>query len=516
MARLFVERSALAALLACATIVAGCGAGGSATWPATPASTAAGDGAGATSAVMSADDALLTYGYGPTPNPAVTFQPDVVVVGGGAASIRWASADGHTWAVDPAASGAANLRVGSVMFLTSRAVGRVASIQDAGGSRVVTLVPVQLTEIFSDANFNLDQPVDLASMAYQALPPSSSDATDVPADQSPGVDGSASPGALTAPAIRFVAARAAGGPANAAYADTTATQLPPAAKSCPEVTLADKWSLKPCLESNKISLGIDYKTDGGFAAAPLKFGGVVSLRVKDMHTLANFQIKAGNITNSTVLLEGIQGIDVSVAAGVSAGVKSDTKLKFELPVEVELPIPPASTDGIPLNLVLEFKAIVEVAMSGNNSTMQASASYALTGPLGIRDGSLVTPSFSVNNSILDSLSGITLGPSGVVLAAKFKMHFGLGMDGWVAGPYATTTFSVGISKGSIMGSPLEDCRGATIGLWVGAGLGATVDLTKWPIPFLPSSVTKFKTETEVNANVYTVTKTVPDSKACQL
>jgi hypothetical protein len=442
-----VRGFAVAAMLF-AVVAAGCGSSA----VTTPGSTAAGPGTTggpAATAVMSQQDALLTYGYGPSPSPSVKFQPDVVIVGGGSASIRWASDDGHTWAIDPAAPGAAALKVGSVMFLTSRAVGRVAEIHDQDGNRVVSLAPVQLTELFSDADFNLDQPVDLTTMNYQALPVLPGDATDLSATPSTGVDGglgggaSPSPSAaadITAPTVRLVAAR---GPATAPHAitaATTATQLPPVAKSCFEVGLAGAWTIKPCVQELQISLGVDYKTaSGGVSGGGLKWGGSIALKVKDLHTLANFKIQAGNLLNSTVLLEGITGIDVSLGAGVADGVKDDKRLKFEVPIEVETPIPPSpATLGIPLNLVLEFKAIVEVALSGKNSTLQADASYNLDGPIGVRDGSVVAPTLTVGKSILDSITGITLGPSGIVFAAKFKMHLGVGMDGFIAGPYAVT------------------------------------------------------------------------------
>jgi hypothetical protein len=98
-------RKRAVALILFAAAVTGCGTAVVTPYPAAP-SVAAGDtGSGPGTSVvasMSKDDALLTYGYAPSPSPSVKFQPDVVMVGGGSASIRWASEDGHTWAIDPA------------------------------------------------------------------------------------------------------------------------------------------------------------------------------------------------------------------------------------------------------------------------------------------------------------------------------------------------------------------------------------------------------------------------------
>lgn len=56
------------------------------------------------------DQATQTYGFGMIPNPAVTYQPDVIVVGGGPKAIRSASADGLMWIIDGRAQNARELR----------------------------------------------------------------------------------------------------------------------------------------------------------------------------------------------------------------------------------------------------------------------------------------------------------------------------------------------------------------------------------------------------------------------
>jgi hypothetical protein len=515
-----VSRVRVLGITALAILVGACGsaavspASSSTATGATPGSTAA------TTPAMNADDALRTYGYGPSANPAVTFQPDVVVVGGGPASIRWASEDGHTWAIDPAAPGADKLQINSVMLLTSRAVGRVLDIQDQGGSRIVTLGPVQLTELFSRASFDLAQPVDLGSMAYQAYPETATDVTTPSSSGSSnaaagltGDGASPSPGALTVPTVRFASYRGAGGGDSTTLSDTTVKQLPPTSEACPEITLSLKWIIKPCANPEEISLGVDYNFGAGNGAEGLKFGGTIIFHTEAAELHAKVDVENGSLSNPTVVLSGIKGVDVNLGAGAAEGAKDDGKFRFEIPIEVEEPIPPSpATLGIPLNLVLEFKLLVEVALSGNNSTLEAGASYQLDGDLGVEDGQAVAPKLTVKKSILDSISGITLGPGGVVFAAKFKLHFGVGTEGFIAGPYATTTFSVGVSKGSVLGSPIANCMGAAIAMWVGAGAGVTFDLGE--LADL-TKLTKFKYEVEKNWNVYSVSKTVPDSGACQ-
>jgi len=58
------------------------------------------------------------YGLAPDPHADVTYQPDVVVVGGGANSVRSADADGLTFTLDPGAPRINDLAIGKVMVLT--------------------------------------------------------------------------------------------------------------------------------------------------------------------------------------------------------------------------------------------------------------------------------------------------------------------------------------------------------------------------------------------------------------
>jgi hypothetical protein len=180
-----------------------------------------------------------------------------------------------------------------------------------------------------------------------------------------------------------------------------------------------------------------------------------------------------------------------------------------------MPIPPSpATFGLPLNLVFELKFIVATALSGNNSTLEADGAYALTGPIGFAAGAVIAPQVTVTRSIIDSLRGVTLGASGVVFAMKFKLHFGLGMEGMVAGPYATFTLSAGVSKGSVLGSPLATCLGATLGFWIGAGAGLTFDVSRFET-FFPKALRKIKLENEQSWNVYTLKQTIPDVPLCR-
>jgi hypothetical protein len=117
-----------------------------------------------------ATESARTYGYGPVRDRSVTYQPDVVLVEGGPDAIRSASANGLTWTIDGDAAGAADLEPGKVMYVTSRAVGRVVDVTPADGDLAVTLAPVTLTEVFRDAHFVSDRQLDDSALVYQEVP----------------------------------------------------------------------------------------------------------------------------------------------------------------------------------------------------------------------------------------------------------------------------------------------------------------------------------------------------------
>ena len=107
--------------------------------------------------------AQLAYGQSIGHIPGVTYQPDVVVIGGGASSIRAADGSGLIWTIDGSAPGAGSLHVGSIMVASTLASGRVLQVRNvAGGNRQVVLGPVTLTDVIKDGDFATDGAVALS------------------------------------------------------------------------------------------------------------------------------------------------------------------------------------------------------------------------------------------------------------------------------------------------------------------------------------------------------------------
>jgi hypothetical protein len=437
--------------------------------------------------------------YGCGPGEHIKYQPDVVVVRGGAGAIRSVTSDGLVWTIDRSAPGASGLQVGKVMFVTSRAVGRVVEIRDQGSSRVATLAPVDLTDVVSDATINIDQDFDLAKMVYQDVPNL--------------------PGAVSEPLPARAATLSLLPGAMATVDPSTVVllsapyipPLPPPAP-VPKAISVGKWSATPYSAATKLGLKIAYAGQRG-----LKLEINLAFLVDHFHVRSGTTIADGRTVSSGFLIEGLKGIQVSLAGGVANGSVDNEKVSLEVPVEVNLPIPPTPyTAELPLNLKATYKFVIETAFSGKDSTLFASGKYGLAGPLGIWEGVPTAPSFSVEQSLIDSIGGLPIGPSGIVFAMKLKVLLGIGTAATSAGVYGILDTSLGLTNGSALGAPLARCRGATLDIKVGGGVGLDI-----PAPvaaalkaLLPTSFKVEKKSVETSTTIVHRSQVIPDVPLC--
>src|SRR5579863_8504668 len=94
---------------------------------------------------LSLSDAESRYGLAPSRSADITLQPDVVTIDNGPDAVHNVSADGLTWTFDANAPHAQDVAPGKVLFLTSRAVGRVLGVQRNGNDLSVTLGQTAIT-----------------------------------------------------------------------------------------------------------------------------------------------------------------------------------------------------------------------------------------------------------------------------------------------------------------------------------------------------------------------------------
>jgi hypothetical protein len=460
-----------------------------------------------------------------------TYQPDVVFIGGGA--VLGASSDGIEWTIDGSADGVDDLRPGSVMYASSAAVGRVSELRRSGDDVVVRLAPVELTEVFRDAHFQIDQAIDAADLVYQEVP-------DLPAavtvpdedlsqvrieparpDGSPGAGGppitigfSTGRGSRstsitgqgiepteepvetieTAP-VRLIAGRSLG-----------QKRLPPESKNKLKVGVGD-WDVEPSHAPGKLGLKVTHK-----AGDSLKVSLDVSIKTKNLRIRADTRIQGGQLlSGGDFVVEGFESIAIAVAAGSEVGASANKKVRIEVPVDITWPIP-----GEPLVYSNKWKFSVATAIGGNNSTITGAGLWSLDGALGVLDGKIVSPTLTTQESILESLGGIALAPSGIVFAVETKMQFGIGIPAAFAGPYAKLVVSLGVVIGSALGAPLARCVGGTLDAYVGGGAGFSLSTKAYEAlkKLFPKEV-KLELEVEELFNFKHLSQTIPEVSLCR-
>lgn len=423
------------------------------------------------------------YGYAAVPD-GVDYQPDVVVVGGGASAVRSASSDGLTWAIDRSAPGATRLRLGRVLLMTSVVAGRVVALRDVGATRVVTVAPVLLTDVLRNGTIAVDQPV--TELRYQPVP-----------GLAPGVT---APTKEDLPSSLFDNS-AVVGPGGGG-------SLPPTGSSGATIPIGN-WKFKPAAGGGKLGVGIEYN------AAGLKLYGDVSFSTSNLRFKAGLAVKDGKSTGPSFRIDGITGLAVSLAAGVADSSVDNTKSTITLPGEFDIKIPPLpATAELPLTLSVKYKLAVTTAMTGDNSTLLATGKWKLDGPIGFEGQQPLTPAFSVQQSILDSVHGITLGPSGVVVALNVKAQIGLGPPQLNAGPNAGVTVSIGLTNGSSLGAPVARCKGASLDIDLTYGVGISINIPYEILKYVLPAKTKLNFGIEQKKNLLHREQIVPDVPVC--
>ncbi len=432
-----------------------------------------------------------------------------MIVKGGAKAIRGASADGQTWTIDGAAAGATDLAVGRVMFMTSRAVGRVVRIDRRGPDVAVTLAPVRLTEVIKDADIRIDQELAPGSAVYQE-----------------GAQGPFTVKELAAVDVpQFVRTR---------WRQTTPAggdRMPEARKLSykgkvgpfeiePYLNMTSSGSTQVNRVGVKIAAGTSskFEMNGHSGSRGVKFGADVSLYGQKLTVHAVMPISNGTMgAGTTFLINGVERMDVGLLGGVENGTSDNFKVRVEVPIEVTVPIPPEATEGVPLAMHFKTKFLVDFGFSGRNSTITAHGAYSLKGPIGIQAGKILEPAMGVIEPMMQGIGGVPVGVSGIVFAFEFRFLVGLGTADWQAGPYFKLIASFGISRGSAL--TMVNCTGLTIKIDVGGGVGlqASTPVQDFLKKVLGADA-KNKIEFELLETMKTIvnsTKTQPDSVLCR-
>jgi hypothetical protein len=459
-------------------------------------------------AAQGADDPALvaTYGYAPVPDPAITYQPDVVLIGGGPRAIRAVSPEGLRFSMDAKAPGVDQLAIGKIMFAASQAVGRVHALEPNGDVVDVTLIPVALGEVIKDGHLQLDQALSLDTLATAEMPQLPDAIEDLPSDD---LTGAPSPAAragedvIRMPTVALAVARQ--------QAPRNGT---PSAAEQSKSTTVKGWTLTGYKTSSTIGL----RGDRGVAAgkpvsgdANLKVVLDAHLEIDNLRVVADIPVVDGQTGSGHFRIYGIKGLVMSARAGVVNGLSDNRKVKIEIPIELKWPTVIA---GFPATFSQKFKFLVQTAFTAKNGNLAATAEWDLDGSIGV-DGSTVTlPTMTARGTkLIDSLSGVSVGVNGAVVAVSFQFGYLIGLPYAGAGPTAALITSLGLTNGSSLG--IVQCKQVSITSVVSGGVVISVfDPVKQALKKLTGYEVPEQT-TLVSKNVLQESWVKPDVTACR-
>jgi hypothetical protein len=431
--------------------------------------------------------AELAYGRAPTTGAGITYQPDVVIVGGGAGMVRSVSSDSLRWTIDARAQHIDELAPGKVMFLTGRGVGRVLQVERHGDLVDVALGPVDLTDLISDGDIEVSAPLDVSKMTFQTY-------TEAPAAAGP-------PGATASPAM-FVAGRGArrlaGFPTYAGKPRADDSMPPPSTGTSVELSaggFAVEMSRKSDGTNDELGLKVGY-TKGGTTVG-LEFGA----KLDKPRVEANLGFRGGALTRNSLIVNGLREVSVGLVSGAEKGLAGNFKGRVEVPAEITAPLPGGP---VPLVVSFRFKFIVETAFSARNATLAAQAKVKVDGPIGFSDGKVLTPTVTQVVSPVDNLNGVSEGVNGILVAEQVTVVIGVGVPAAMAGPFAALTVAYGLTNGSSIG--IVQCRQTSVDVVLAGGVGFTLapatlkflELLKATVPWEP------KVDTELASLTTTV------------
>ncbi len=391
-------------------------------------------------------DSQLRFGQEAASDLQATLQPDVVVVGGGSRVVRSVSADGLTWRLDPRAANARALAPGKVMLVTDRGVGRVLDVAEDAGDILVTVGPVDITEVIRDGVFSRPSVALGEPLIYLAGEPFW--AQDSPPE--PSTFGRAKPLTRTA------------------YQMTQPTQPPPT-RGAGIATKSHGYSVFSTCCTDGVGARFSYD-DGG-----VRLVGNVTLTATKPDASFHLAIGKGIVSRAELEISGGFGIKVDFEAGIHDGVNH----RKEFPIAADLSFPIGQIAGIPLSFTVSQTLTVVTVFGAKLGTIKGGGEFSLAGKIGFgwvngSFGPRVTEDFQRKASLLNSLEGVPVGVMGLLIKHGVKFTVGISAFVFKAGIYAELDIAYGQTLGSALGASYAHCRGVGIGVSITFGIGYSI------------------------------------------
>ena len=370
------------------------------------------------------------FGVAPTRNSQVSYQPDVIIVENGSEAIRAISGNGLTWTVDAKAVAQHDIRPGKVVFLTSRAVGRVLALERSGDSVALTLGPVELGDVIRDCDIQLEAPIDFSQALVYTL------------DAMPGAAEPVAPLAWSQRADRFRLVADGGD-------DGTRITGP----------IAALGNLGAQIHGEKHGTGLN---------------GDVQMHLQSPRIEFKLVMSGAQVKEAVLKVHGGVGVSIGFEAVNRDGSKHNLNEQVQVPADISIPI----GGPLPLTITVRQQFKVQTAF-GAPGVLKARADYTYSGALGVayHDPFFLTPDapsgFSGRESLLNSVQGVSLNAGALSLTHQLKVIGGFGAFNFVVGPYTFLNTNANVTHHGATDT-LARCTFAGFNMRAGVGVGYVI------------------------------------------
>jgi hypothetical protein len=357
------------------------------------------------------------FGGSITRADGVVYQPDVVLIGGGADAVRARSPDGLTWTIDRRAPGAAELRAGKIMVATTFAAGRVLKISPSGSNLRVILGPVQLTEVIRDGVFKTTRPVPLSSpLRFDAPLPRK-------------------------PQRRALSAAPASG-LPSAFAGTS-----------------------PICCSDGVGLRIAYDNGAGRLAATVRLYGELPT------ASAYVELGGGRLVKAWFEVRGAAGLRYDVWGATENSSGNVRSGPIAVPGFFSIPL----TGPFAITLTQAFYVSMQFAGKG---LLRTSGDYAIRGKLGFGFGGGSARAEGLGMAVRDPITlntvSLGVGQNALSLGWAVRATVGIGFAGFSAGPWVEFKPGIALNGDGHPMSLKAGCVTAAIDVRSAYGIGFTI------------------------------------------
>jgi hypothetical protein len=247
-------------------------------------------------------------------------------------------------------------------------------------------------------------------------------------------------------------------------------QPPPQVGGQPKAR-AGGFAVTPVCCAGGVGVQLSYD-DGSIRAV-----GTVTFMMAKPHAHFHLNISGGKVTDAELSVGGAAGFRVEIDAATTVGNTINLNKKF--PIQIDFSVPIGQILGVPFAVTVNQWLVVKTAFSSKDGHIKATGEYSFGGSLGFgysggQFGPRVPEGFQTKESLTQSLAGVAIGASGIIVTYQAKFYVGIGAFGFSAGLYFGLTASVGLTLGSGAGAPLAVCRRVDVQLLANFGVGYTI------------------------------------------